>query len=74
MARYVHDTEHMYSFTLSNFGNILPDIKKAVALHDKNIQYLAEGKIKQETFDKYQNVVKNVLRYVNISLDSGSDT
>lgn len=73
-AKYLHDKERMYQFTLGEFGNIMPNARKARAMYDKNLQYYNEGKITKEVFDKYQTVVKNALAYVNISLDSGSDT
>jgi len=74
LANIVHDRENILLIDLGDLCIIKPNVKKAVGMYFKHQELLDQGKISQETFDKYQNVVINVLKYANISLDSGSDS
>ena len=74
LKRFINDPDFAYKFELSSFGSIVPRDTKAMQMYYKHQELLKEGKITQEAFDKYQNSVINVLKYANISLDSGSDS
>lgn len=74
LKKYVNDEEAMYNIILGKWGMFKANLSKATAMYYKHKELLEKGSISQETYDKYQRPVLNILKNANIPLDSGSDT